>query len=177
MVFNTLWRAISHFIDPVTKQKVRRSIGLLCRYWVALSATARRAATRSRRISELATWTATPSLTPTHPPRYPIQIHFVNYNKKGDNSKLETLLARYFDGHTCSWLLREMGDNRDKGLALSKAYSYPCLRRVLCQCLWGGDGGQPGQGAGSVQGRRATPASGARGAYIGGGVGAGFSAA
>lgn len=24
-VFNTLWRAISHFIDPVTKQKVRRA--------------------------------------------------------------------------------------------------------------------------------------------------------
>ena len=34
----------------------------------------------------------------------------------------------YFDGDTCHWLLREMEDNRNKSLALSKAYSYPDLR-------------------------------------------------
>ncbi|PSC70915.1 Random slug 5 [Micractinium conductrix] len=79
-VFNTLWRAISHFIDPVTKQK----------------------------------------------------IHFVNFNRK-DNSKLEGLLGRYFDGDTTAWLLQEMADNRDKGLALSKAYSYPDLSKLAAE--------------------------------------------
>lgn len=77
-VFNTLWRAISHFIDPVTKQK----------------------------------------------------IHFVDFKRKGDNSKLEGLLGSYFDTDTTGWLLREMGDNRDKSLALSKAYSYPDLSKL-----------------------------------------------
>ncbi|KAI7844799.1 hypothetical protein COHA_001679 [Chlorella ohadii] len=80
-VFNTLWRAISHFIDPVTKQK----------------------------------------------------IHFVNFHAKKDNSKLEALLARYFDADTCHWLLREMEDNRDKSLALSKAYSYPDLSKLASE--------------------------------------------
>ena len=40
----------------------------------------------------------------------------------------------YFDSDTCHWLLREMEDNRDKSLALSKAYSYPDLRWV-CQAV------------------------------------------
>ena len=38
--------------------------------------------------------------------------------------------GRYFDGDTTAWLLQEMADNWDKGLALSKAYSYPDLRWV-----------------------------------------------
>ncbi|KAI3428661.1 hypothetical protein D9Q98_007484 [Chlorella vulgaris] len=76
-VFNTLWRAISRFIDPVTKQK----------------------------------------------------IHFVDFKQK-DNSKLQGLLARYFDAETTHWLLREMEDNRDKELANSKAYSYPELSKL-----------------------------------------------
>lgn len=76
-VFNTLWSAISRFIDPVTKAK----------------------------------------------------IHFVNFSKK-DNGKLEGLLGRYFDGTTATWLLREMEDNRNKGLALAKAYSYPDLSKL-----------------------------------------------
>ncbi|KAL4428215.1 hypothetical protein ABPG75_002304 [Micractinium tetrahymenae] len=79
-VFNTLWRAISHFIDPVTKQK----------------------------------------------------IHFVNFSKK-DNSKLEGLLGRYFDADTTAWLLREMGENRNKSVALSKAYSFPDLSKLAAE--------------------------------------------
>lgn len=69
----------------------------------------------------------------------PPQIHFVNFNRK-DNGKLEGLLARYFDPLTCAWLLREMGDNRDKGRALAKAYSYPDLR------CGGGQAGGSGYG-------------------------------
>ena len=56
-----------------------------------------------------------------------------------DNSKLEGLLGRYFDGPTTAWLLREMGDNRQKGLALTKAYSYPELRWAgASYCVLGG---------------------------------------
>jgi hypothetical protein len=57
------------------------------------------------------------------------QIHFVDF-KKGADTKLGRLLARYFDAPTTAWLLREMEDNRDKGLAASKAYSFPQLRWV-----------------------------------------------
>ena len=51
----------------------------------------------------------------------------MNFSPK-DNSKLEGLLRRYFAPPTAAWLLREMADNRQKGLALTKAYSYPDLR-------------------------------------------------
>ena len=53
----------------------------------------------------------------------------MNFSPK-DNSKLEGLLRRYFAPPTAAWLLREMADNRQKGLALTKAYSYPDLRWV-----------------------------------------------
>jgi hypothetical protein len=58
---------------------------------------------------------------------HPLQIHFVNFSPK-DNSQLEGLLGRYFPPPTTAWLLREMADNRQKGLAVTKAYSYPDLR-------------------------------------------------
>jgi hypothetical protein len=64
-----------------------------------------------------------------------LQIHFVDFKKGGDNSKLAALLRRYFDEPTAAWLLREMEENRDKALAASKAYSYPELR-------WGCGAGQ-----------------------------------
>ena len=72
-VFNTLWRAISHFIDPVTKQKVR-----LC--WPPLMAPVSLQACSSAAASPPALWAPPrpptsdpfpPSLPPPHPPPPP----------------------------------------------------------------------------------------------------------
>ena len=136
-VFNTLWRAISRFIDPVTKQKVRARVAS------RLLPLARCSRRRQPSLSMPQSCTqALPVLVGLTYPGYhylihsPVchscpanpQIHFVDFKSKKDNGKLEGLLARYFDAATCHWLLREMEDNRNKGLAVSKAYSYPDLR-------------------------------------------------
>lgn len=81
------------------------------------------------------------------------QIHFVNFSRR-DNSKLEGLLARYFDADTTAWLLREMGENRNKSVALSKAYSYPDLRSGL-----GAGGGRRWGQPNGTSGRRRAPRS------------------
>lgn len=55
------------------------------------------------------------------------KIHFVGYEKRGDNGKLRSLLSRYFDQELTDWLIVEMGENRNKQRARMKSYSYPDL--------------------------------------------------
>lgn len=63
--------------------------------------------------------------SPRLPPASYLQIHFVSYEKKGDNGKIKSLMSRYFDSELTEWLVREMGENRDKMRAKLKSYSYP----------------------------------------------------
>ena len=69
-------------------------------------------------------------LRTTHPflhphPYLPMpQIHFCQFSRKGGNEKVQALLLRHFDPETATWLMNEMAENREKALAMSKAYSY-----------------------------------------------------
>lgn len=55
------------------------------------------------------------------------KIHFVSFDKKGDNSKTRSLMSTYFDQELTDWLVTEMGENRDKVRAKHKSYNYPEL--------------------------------------------------
>lgn len=115
-MFNTLWRAISHFIDPVTKQKVggcegpllRPLVGMLWPFTVdcasghCIDSFAQHmgggrpacgwCGTLHPAVREVCT-VAHSSVARCPLPPF-LQIHFVNFHAKKDNSKLEALLAR-----------------------------------------------------------------------------------
>jgi hypothetical protein len=62
------------------------------------------------------------------------QIHFVGFEKRGDNTKLRSLMLQQFDEELTDWLINEMGENRDKVRAKHKSYSYPgawCLEDLM----------------------------------------------